>query len=98
MTSMRSATPVARGEMEAGIGARFREIRKSCKASLKPLAEHLECSVNTVRWHEAGARMMRADLIVRAAQFMKVNPQELLPPGHQPEAKRTTRKKEVSHG
>lgn len=98
MTSMRSATPVARGEMEAGIGARFREIRKSCKVSLKPLAEHLECSVNTVRWHEAGARMMRADLIVRAAQFMKVNPQELLPPGHQPEAKRTTRKKEVSHG
>ena len=98
MTSMRSATPVARGEMEAGIGARFREIRKICKVSLKPLAEHLECSVNTVRWHEAGARMMRADLIVRAAQFMKVNPQELLPPGHQPEAKRTTRKKEVSHG
>jgi hypothetical protein len=42
--------------------------------------------------------MMRADLIVRAAQFMKVNPQELLPPEHQPEAKRTTRKKEAAHG
>ena len=98
MTSMRSATPVARGEMEAGIGARFRSIRKASRVSLKPLAVHLECSVNTVRWHEAGARMMRADLIVRAAQFMKVNPQELLPPEHQSEAKRTTRKKEAAHG
>jgi transcriptional regulator with XRE-family HTH domain len=98
MTVTRSATPVPRGEMEASIGARFRDIRKGCRVALKPLAAHLRCSVNTVRWHEAGARMMRADLIVRAAEFMAVNPQELLPPAGKQEAKRTTRKKEAAHG
>jgi transcriptional regulator with XRE-family HTH domain len=42
------------------------------------LSRALNCSVNTIRWHEAGARMMRADMIVRAAAVMGVTPDELL--------------------
>lgn len=96
MTSTRSATPVPRGDMEVSIGARFRKNREDQGVSLVPLAKHLGCSVNTVRWHEAGARMMRADLIVRAANFMGISPQELLPPD-EPGAD-TTNKKEAAHG
>lgn len=62
--------PEARGPLEAALGARFRAVRKAHKVTLHDLANGLGCSVNTVRWHEAGARMMRTDDIVRAADII----------------------------
>lgn len=74
----RPTMPQARGEFEAALGARFREVRKRQKVWLVPLAKALGCSVNTIRWHEYGARMLRADLLVRAAEFMNVPHEDLI--------------------
>jgi transcriptional regulator with XRE-family HTH domain len=74
-----STKPIPLGALEAGLGARFREKRRAAGVWLVPLAQHLDVSVNTIRWHEAGARMMRADMLVKAAHFMKIEPRELLP-------------------
>lgn len=69
-----------RGEIEAALGEQFRVVRRRQKVWLKDLSNRLDCSVNTIRWHEAGARMMRADMLVRAAEIIGVPPQELMPP------------------
>jgi transcriptional regulator with XRE-family HTH domain len=70
--------PQPKGEVEMALGEQFRAVRRRQKVWLRDLAAKLECSVNTVRWHEAGARMMRADMIVKAAEFMGVLPEELM--------------------
>jgi transcriptional regulator with XRE-family HTH domain len=70
--------PMARGEVERALGERFRAVRRRQKCWLADLSKALDCSINTIRWHEAGARMMRADMIVRAAAFMGVEPDELV--------------------
>lgn len=70
--------PLPRGDIEAALGERFRVVRRTNKVWLKDLAKHLDCSVNTLRWHEAGARMMRADMLARAANVIGVAPEELM--------------------
>lgn len=70
--------PQPKGEMEAALGEQFRTVRRRQKVWLRDLAEKLGCSVNTIRWHEAGARMMRADMLAQAAEIMGVQPQELV--------------------
>lgn len=75
-----------RGDIEAALGAQFRTVRRRQKVWLKELSRRLDCSVNTIRWHEAGARMMRADMLVRAAEIIGVPPHELMPPATQGEA------------
>lgn len=70
--------PMARGEVERALGERFRAVRRRQKCWLADLSKALDCSINTIRWHEAGARMMRADMIVRAAAVMGVEPDELV--------------------
>lgn len=69
--------PVPAGDVEVALGRRFREVRKRQKVRLTDLAEGLGCSINTVRWHEAGARMLRTDDLVRCATIMGVEPAEL---------------------
>lgn len=66
------------GPLQVALGAVFRQVRKKKKVSLKPLSMHLACSINTIRWHEAGARSMRADDLVKAAAFLEVSPAELV--------------------
>lgn len=70
--------PQPKGDVEIALGEQFRTVRRRQKVWLRDLAAKLECSVNTVRWHEAGARMMRAEMIVKAAEFMGVQPEELI--------------------
>jgi len=70
--------PQPKGEVEMALGEQFRAVRRRQKVWLRDLAAKLECSVNTVRWHEAGARMMRADMIVKSAEFMGVSAEELM--------------------
>lgn len=69
-----------RGDLEQRMGERFKDVRRSRKVWLAPLAEALGVSINTIRWHEAGARPMRSDLIVRAAEVIGVPAGDLLPP------------------
>ena len=64
--------PIPRGEMEVALGVTFRKARRAEKMSLRVLAERMKISVNTIRWHEAGARPMRADMLSRAADILGV--------------------------
>lgn len=70
----------ASSELEARMGQRFREMRRSRKVWLTTLSEALGVSINTIRWHEAGVRSMRSDLIVRAAEVIGVPAGDLLLP------------------
>lgn len=70
--------PQPKGEVEIALGEQFRTVRRRQRVWLRDLAAKLDCSVNTLRWHEAGARMMRAEMIVKAAEFMGVPPEELI--------------------
>ena len=70
--------PRPRGQIEVALGARFRAVRRRQRAWLVPLAKAIGTSVNTIRWHESGARPMRSDLLVRAAEAMGVDPTELV--------------------
>ena len=70
--------PEASSPENAALGARFREVRTRQKVYLKPLAKALGCSINTIRWMEAGDRMMRLDMLVQAAKVMGVDPSELV--------------------
>lgn len=77
--------PEARGALEERIGSAFRSARVEAGISLMDMANALGCSINTVRWHEAGARLFRADDIVRAASIMDVPPDTLLGPAQDAE-------------
>lgn len=72
--------PEATSELAAKLGARFQATRNryGCKVTLTDLAKQLNVSMNTLRWHEAGARMLRADQIAKAAEIMGVPPGDLL--------------------
>lgn len=82
---MQVTKPVPADELTKSIGEIFKEKRKSAKVSLDRMAASLGCSINTVRWHEAGARMLRADQIFTAAKVIGCEPRELLPEGEKPE-------------
>lgn len=71
--------PVPSSPENAALGARFREVRRAHKVYLRPLAEAMGCSLNKIRWHEAGHRMLRLDEVVQAAKVIGVAPAELLP-------------------
>ena len=73
-----SKTLVPRGDLERRMGERFKELRREHKIWLEPLAKALGVSINTIRWHEAGVRSMRSDLIVRAAEIIGVPAGELV--------------------
>jgi transcriptional regulator with XRE-family HTH domain len=60
------------------LGDRFREVRTSRGVLLREVAKGLDVSINTVRWHEGGARMLRVDQLVRAAKIIGVDPSDLL--------------------
>ena len=81
-----SAKPVPIGEREAAIGAAFRAARKRRGFTLLQLSAALGCSINSVRWHEAGARLLRTGDLIRAAEAMGVPTTEVLPPELTPES------------
>lgn len=75
---MNQTIPSPKGELEVALGAQFRETRRSREIWLRDLSKRLGVSVNTLRWHEAGARMMRVDQLVKAAAIIGVRPIELI--------------------
>lgn len=76
-----TTTPIPKGDLQVSLGERFRAVRRSRGVWLRDMANALRCSVNTVRWHENGARMFRADTIVLAAEHLNVPPSILLGEG-----------------
>lgn len=77
--AIRATTPSPKNAALAALGANFREVREQKGVSLLRLARHLKCSVNTIRWHEAGDTMMRLDRIQAAAAFLNVSAETLMP-------------------
>lgn len=75
---MTETIPKPKGDLEARLGARFRAVRTSHGLRLMDLVERLGAHINTIRWHEAGARMMRVDDLVRAAEAIGVSPADLI--------------------
>lgn len=73
--------PTPKGELQRHLGERFRAVRTQRGVWLRDLAAALRCSINTIRWHENGARMFRADTLVLAAQHMNVSPSLLIGEG-----------------
>ena len=57
------------GPLETRLGKSYRLARKAARKTLAETAVALGRSINYVRQHEAGHRMMRADDIVRSAVF-----------------------------
>lgn len=73
-----TTVPKRAGEVEACLGATFRAERKARGVSQGRIAKGLGVSINTVRWHEAGARSMRLADIVRAACIIGCRPEALI--------------------
>lgn len=69
--------PEAKSPDAARLGEQFRAVRKRQKITLKDLAAQMNVSVNTIRWHEAGDRMLRTDQISEAARCLGVLAREL---------------------
>lgn len=78
---MTMTRPIPAGELEERLGAAFRAARLAAGVTLDEMARRLDCSVNTVRWHEGGARMLRADNLIRAASIIGCDPAILLAGG-----------------
>lgn len=72
--------PVPASDDHAIIGRKMREKRVAANVSVMKLARALNVSVNTVRWHEAGARLLRADDLVIAASVLGCKPSDLIDP------------------
>lgn len=64
--------------VQKALGEVFRTVRSESGISLKILANRMQRSINTIRWHEAGSRSLRADDLVLAAQVIGCPPADLL--------------------
>lgn len=64
--------------MNAALGRRLRSLREGAGMSLRQFASSVGVCVNTVRRHEAGNMMLRADDLISAADALRVRPAALL--------------------
>lgn len=69
------------------LGRYFRHYREAANITLRDMAERMGMSINTIRWHEAGIRLLRVPEIWRASAILGVTPDRLLDPSFDPAAK-----------
>lgn len=81
---MSGTKPKPKNAFAKSLGARLRVEREAQGITLGDLASALGVAINTVRWHEAGSRLMRADELAAAAKWLRLDPPSLLVP-HDPE-------------
>lgn len=74
------ARPIKGDQLQQAIGERFKAEREARGVTQKQLCDGLQVSINTVRWHEAGSRCLRADQLVAAAAIIGCSAADLLPP------------------
>ena len=60
------------------LGAIFRAQRRQAGLTLNQMAERMELSINTIRHHEAGTRLLRVTQMWRAAEILGCTPAKLL--------------------
>jgi transcriptional regulator with XRE-family HTH domain len=66
------------------LGRYFRHYREAANITLRDMAERMGMSINTIRWHEAGLRLLRVPEIWKAADILGVTPDRLLDPAIDP--------------
>lgn len=69
---------------EQRLGRNFRRYRRAKKLTLRQMADELGCSINTIRYHEGGSRLLRVKEIWRAASILGVAANKLLDPKVEP--------------
>lgn len=74
---MGGSVPKSKGDEEAMHGAAFRQARNAASKTLLETAEALGVSVNTIRWHEAGASIMKPDKLMTAANLFGADPVDI---------------------
>lgn len=62
----------------AQMGRAFRYYREAAGITLREMAERMSMSINPIRHHEAGIRLLRVPDIWRAAAILGVSPDRLL--------------------
>lgn len=70
--------PVKGTIIQQMLGEKFLRIRTQYGVTLKMLSDQMKCSINTIRWHEAGDRCLRADGLVKAAAVIGCSPTDLI--------------------
>lgn len=73
-----SAVPQVSSDTHYMLGRLFVQRRQAAGVSQEQMTAHLGCSINTLRWHEAGARALRADQLVLAAELLRCEPADLV--------------------
>ena len=66
------------------LGKAFRYYREAANLTLRDMAERMGMSINTIRYHEAGMRLLRLPDIWRAAHVLGVTADRLLDPNLDP--------------
>lgn len=66
------------------LGRHFRHYREAANITLRDMAGRMEMSINTIRWHEAGIRLLRVHDLWKAAGILGVTPDRLLDPNIDP--------------
>lgn len=75
---MTTTKPVPGTETQIALGRTFLRERSRTGVTLERIATALKTSINTIRWHEAGARSLRADDLIAAAGVMGCSPATLI--------------------
>lgn len=75
------AKPTPGTNDQIALGVAFRRARTAAGVTQEQIKVALGVSINTIRWHEAGARCLRADQLVEAARVFKCAPADLTLPG-----------------
>jgi transcriptional regulator with XRE-family HTH domain len=70
--------PVPLDSANRAMGEAFRLARKRAGFGLREASEQLGVSINTIRWHEAGSHMMRADTVRKAAMLFDCSADALM--------------------
>lgn len=60
------------------LGARFRQYREAAGLGLRPFATKVGLTYPTIRRHEAGNMMLRANVLIECAAVLGVEPGDLL--------------------
>ena len=72
---MSTTKPIPGTEIQIGLGRAFKRERDRTGTTLDQLAKGLGVSINTIRWHQEGAR---CDDLIKAAGIIGCPPTELM--------------------
>lgn len=77
---MPTDTTTPRSALAEHLGRQFAHVRESSGLTLRQVGAALGLCENTIRYHETGSRMLRADKLYDAAGVMGCKPAALLTP------------------